>query len=72
MASVLYFAVTCVDLLFTLKNCEILKIVLFSIFNCEKRQLAVFARLNAGYLKRVMATKEGINKQNMPGLAGPN
>ena len=58
-ASVLYFAVTCVDLLFTLENCEMLKIVLLSIFNREKRPpatVAVFARLNAGYLKRVMAT----------------
>ena len=37
-ASVLYFAVTCVDLLFILKNCEMLTIVLLSIFNREKRQ----------------------------------
>ena len=56
--SVLYFAVTCVDLLFILKNCEMLTIVLLSIFNREKRPpatVAVFARLNAGYLKHVMA-----------------
>ena len=50
-----FFTVTCVNLVLTLKNCEILKIVLLSL--PWKATVAVFARLKAGYLKRALTTR---------------